>query len=641
MAVFYKQDIDRSPENGDLSAMKLAQKAQKLAPTVSGEVREKLAALSAKVNSKITELKSATKEQAEILKREIRELSIDTSQGYIREDKSAQLKKNPKLEKLLAKKESFDSITTSDIGRIREYGENIANFLLTDTDGEDINLTNSTVESYKNKPLLINFWNNQSLKASTGLGDILPYEVKKVEVTKTDGSKTIGTLGSHDSRKWRRDRVGYYDENGIYIAVYHGYSIKILEIGTPTEIEKETYTKLQSENISRLRIKEMTDFLIAKNGYKKIWKDDGIKLLAEQYLDQKDKNLYEMVIEKLNSRVARGIYMQESYKDGIGSRDKFIGKFGWYFRDVIGKDFPDVPAYMLINLFDKESDPRGSFDPNAYNPSSAYGLGQMKPPAWADAEKHSNMNYDRSSPYDQIHASASYIDNIMKHNNCTIKDAIVYYHMWPSVKKIFIDKNDLVALETYKKANGAITKEMKEDSWAGYMAAARYYYTEEPTLLTALDLSKTGTELASKLGDYVMSTILPDTGASSCGKAVGILLNRFGIEALPQSGRDGKNWDDILNPRVQSWQFKKIAIRHPDEAGPWAVLVYDGSGQLWTDANKNYGHVEIKWSDSKYYSYYEWNRAWGSAATTEKWPEAYRVLTGFTGYAYYPISKQA
>lgn len=157
MAVFYKQDIDRSPENGDLSAMKLAQKAQKLAPTVSGEVREKLAALSAKVNSKITELKSATKEQAEILKREIRELSIDTSQGYIREDKSAQLKKNPKLEKLLAKKESFDSITTSDIGRIREYGENIANFLLTDTDGEDINLTNSTVESYKNKPLLINF----------------------------------------------------------------------------------------------------------------------------------------------------------------------------------------------------------------------------------------------------------------------------------------------------------------------------------------------------------------------------------------------------------------------------------------------------------------------------------------------------
>ena len=63
-----------------------------------------------------------------------------------------------------------------------------------------------------------------------------------------------------------------------------------------------------------------------------------------------------------------------------------------------------------------------------------------------------------------------------------------------------------------------------------------------------------------------MSTTLPNTGASSCGAAVGTLLNRFGIESLPQSGRDGKNWDDILDPRVKSGQFKKVAIKHPDEA---------------------------------------------------------------------------
>ena len=120
VTLFYKQDSGRSPENGDLSAMKLAQKAEKLAPTVTGKIREDLAALSAEVNGKIRELKSATNEQAEILKKEIRELSVATSQSYIREDKSAQLGQNSKFEKLLAKKASFDSITAGDIGRMRE-----------------------------------------------------------------------------------------------------------------------------------------------------------------------------------------------------------------------------------------------------------------------------------------------------------------------------------------------------------------------------------------------------------------------------------------------------------------------------------------------------------------------------------------
>ena len=67
----------------------------------------------------------------------------------------------------------------------------------------------------------------------------------------------------------------------------------------------------------------------------------------------------------------------------------------------------------------------------------------MRPTAWADAEKHSNMNYDKSSPYDQIHASAAYLDLIMKNNNCNIQDAIVFYHMGPNVKRAYIDSNDL------------------------------------------------------------------------------------------------------------------------------------------------------------------------------------------------------
>jgi hypothetical protein len=84
---------------------------------------------------------------------------------------------------------------------MRSAGENISNFLLTDTDGDEINLNPSNAESLKNKPLLVNFGDNRSMNASIGLGDILPDEVKRVEVINKNGTKSIGTLGTHDSRK--------------------------------------------------------------------------------------------------------------------------------------------------------------------------------------------------------------------------------------------------------------------------------------------------------------------------------------------------------------------------------------------------------------------------------------------------------
>ena len=48
-----------------------------------------------------------------------------------------------------------------------------------------------------------------------------------------------------------------------------------------------------------------------------------------------------------------------------------------------------------------------------------------------------------------------------------------------------------------------------------------------------------------------------------------------------------------------------MKISHPDYAYPGAILVYNGNGTLGSEANKDFGHVEIKGSDGKYYSYYE------------------------------------
>lgn len=139
---------------------------------------------------------------------------------------------------------------------------------------------------------------------------------------------------------------------------------------------------------------------------------------------------------------------------------------------------------------------------------------------------------------------------------------------------------------------------------------------------------------SANLWDHVVQRGPVNLWANSCWAAVRKLLQSYGVAGLPENGANGKNWESILNERWS--QFFKMKISHPDQSYPGAILVYDWSGSEWSSMNKQFGHVEIKWSNGKYYSYYEWSRAGGSAATTEKDPKKYEELTGFIGYAYYP-----
>lgn len=139
---------------------------------------------------------------------------------------------------------------------------------------------------------------------------------------------------------------------------------------------------------------------------------------------------------------------------------------------------------------------------------------------------------------------------------------------------------------------------------------------------------------STNLGDHVVRKWPAKLWPDSCGAAVRELLKWYGITWLPETGADGKNWEKILNDRPH--QFVKMRISHPDYAYPGAILVYDGSGDLWSQANKKHGHVEIKGNDGKYYSYYEsYDSAW-SAKTWTKNPQQFQEETWFIGYAYYP-----
>ena len=121
---------------------------------------------------------------------------------------------------------------------------------------------------------------------------------------------------------------------------------------------------------------------------------------------------------------------------------------------------------------------------------------------------------------------------------------------------------------------------------------------------------------------------------NSCGASCGELLNKFWFRSiLPQSGRDGKNWDTILETHASKY-FKKIPVNHPDSAPAGSILVFNENATKGSVARKKHGHVEIKGSDGMYYSYYKSMNAGGSSRTSEKNPEKYKKLTGFTGYAY-------
>lgn len=136
------------------------------------------------------------------------------------------------------------------------------------------------------------------------------------------------------------------------------------------------------------------------------------------------------------------------------------------------------------------------------------------------------------------------------------------------------------------------------------------------------------------LGDWLVRRGPWPGKGNSCGASCGSLLNQFGFKnILPQSGRDGKNWDSIIENYASDY-FEKIPVNHPDDAPAGSVLVFNENATRGSSARRKYGHVEIKGSDGMYYSYYKSINAAGSSRTSNKNPDSYKKETGFTGYAY-------
>lgn len=94
------------------------------------------------------------------------------------------------------------------------------------------------------------------------------------------------------------------------------------------------------------------------------------------------------------------------------------------------------------------------------------------------------------------------------------------------------------------------------------------------------------------------------------------------------------NLDTIINKNLE---VKTRYIDFPKDARAWEILVYNENAQSSraTNTRKIYWHVEIKWSDNNYYSYYKSNMPWWSARENQNISaQEYARLTWFNGKAY-------
>ncbi|MDA9128968.1 hypothetical protein N9J72_00630 [Candidatus Gracilibacteria bacterium] len=212
------------------------------------------------------------------------------------------------------------------------------------------------------------------------------------------------------------------------------------------------------------------------------------------------------------------------------------------------------------------------------------------------------------------------------------KDGIVQVVSYPAKGKLpLVEWYDLTG-----KGKGDMSGDSKENARPEkVMRIHRLYEKEKDQPNEKLDSYG---ELSGELGDWIIENYINE-GKNSCGKAVGNALIRMGFKGLPTSGRDGYKFEQILDERPS--QFEKVRVSSPWEVKAGGILVYSEGARLGTRERHDFGHVEIRGSDGKFYSYLGAIKPGGSSRTEFRNEKQYTEDTGFIGYAYYPVSKTA
>ena len=147
-----------------------------------------------------------------------------------------------------------------------------------------------------------------------------------------------------------------------------------------------------------------------------------------------------------------------------------------------------------------------------------------------------------------------------------------------------------------------------------------------------------GQALSNELWRWLVKMWPINTWKNTCWRSVKKILKKFWIKWT--MSWNWYQWEEILNNLPN--QFLKVKVSHPNKVKPWWILVYGKGAEKWSQARSLYGHVEIKWADNLYYSYYaSKNPGWSARTSENVSEEKYKKLTWFIWYAYYPIKRGA
>lgn len=339
---------------------------------------------------------------------------------------------------ILSLSQNQDNLRSSDILFLKKKWADLTKLLLVYKDDATKEISRDKI--IENDKFIANFWENKNINAVIWAGDILPNEIKEVEI---NGTKWI--------RK-NHPRPGFYDISGKYLPIYDGFEIKISKIGNMSEEELLESLKAENDRFEKLRLNDMID---SNSTFTSLEED---KMLLSKVEETKKKREEERQKWSAYNEI---------------KKDKFLEVFGTTL-DNCEKQY-NIPKEAVLKLIEKES----SFNPQAKNLySSAYWLGQFLTWTWrqvCDFQEFVNIDMDRYNPEHQIMWIFAYLNHLKTLKNCSIADAIVYYHTWPH----FSDKHVAWALAV----NPAIKKyiEWEPDARSYMQAAAKFYWVENYT----------------------------------------------------------------------------------------------------------------------------------------------------------------
>lgn len=116
-------------------------------------------------------------------------------------------------------------------------------------------------------------------------------------------------------------------------------------------------------------------------------------------------------------------------------------------------------------------------------------------------------------------------------------------------------------------------------------------------------LWKGETDTSRRLANYIAHRGPFKSGPNSCWTAVKALLSNFWIKT---EWWNGNQWYERLK---NDPKFQLVEVNSLSEIPAWGIMCYSGHGNInnkphGSSMNQRYGHVEIKWDNGLYYSYY-------------------------------------